>query len=79
MSMSGSKIREQVAHFLVDIHNGGGRETSFHISPNMLRKGIRPFQNVCTKSGKGIGCGRVHTDKGIKLATTEAQCIQFHK
>lgn len=22
MSMSGSKIREQVAHFLVDIHNG---------------------------------------------------------
>ena len=40
MSMSGSKIREQVAHFLVDIHNHTKSKYRKQTMENILLKGM---------------------------------------
>lgn len=49
MSKSGSKIREQVAHFLVDIHSAGKKQAESGLQSRELRKTKLPRKNAVLK------------------------------
>ena len=50
MSMSGSKIREQVAHFLVDIHIQGNKILLFDSGCLLIDHVRTPSQNAKRRS-----------------------------
>ena len=67
MSMSGSKIREQVAHFLVDIHIN---------NPSMIARWVNEFKIAGPEALRSHKKGRKRTLNKSKTKKTDPQVQQ---